>query len=142
MRSATVKFNAALSRLPSFAAAPGEQFMTRGTIDLTTGLDATQRAFERCKTGEAAVSFGEVYFQTSHDASVAPPDRHLISIFGQYAPYDLQGGWAAEREGVARQFFDLFAQFAPDFEQCVESYEVLGPPDIEARVGLAGGNIF
>jgi phytoene dehydrogenase-like protein len=142
VRSPTVKFNASLNRLPSFTAAPGEQFMTRGTIDLTTGLDATQAAFERCKAGEAVVSFGEVYFQSSHDQSVAPPGRHLLSIFGQYAPYDLAGGWDEQRGAVARQFFDLFAQFAPDFEQCVESYEVLGPPDIEERVGLTGGHIF
>jgi phytoene dehydrogenase-like protein len=142
VRSATVKLNAALSRLPSFTADPGAQFMTRGTIDLTTGIDATQAAFQQCKAGFAAVSFGELYVQTAHDPAVAPDGRHLVSVFGQYAPYDLQGGWDAQRDAVSRQFFDLISQFAPDFEQCIESYEVLGPPDIEARVGLTGGHIF
>ena len=65
-----------------------------------------------------------------------------MSVFGQYAPYDVTGGWTARREEVARQFIDLIGRWAPDFEDCLESYEVLGPPDIEARVGLTGGHIF
>jgi phytoene dehydrogenase-like protein len=66
-----------------------------------------------------------------------------MSIFGQYGPYDLAGGgWAARRDEVARQFIDLVGRFAPDFADCLESYEVLGPPDIEERVGLTGGHIF
>ncbi len=52
------------------------------------------------------------------------------------------GGWDNQRDAVARQFIDLIARFAPDFEDCLESYEVLGAPDIEERVGLTGGHIF
>jgi phytoene dehydrogenase-like protein len=66
-----------------------------------------------------------------------------MSVFGQYAPYDLaQGDWDSRRDDVARQFIDLIARFAPDIEDCLEDYEVLGPPDIESRIGLTGGNIF
>jgi phytoene dehydrogenase-like protein len=61
-------------------------------------------------------------------------------VFGQYAPYDFD--WDGRRGEVARQFIDLIARFAPDFEDCLEHHEVLGPPDIEARIGLTGGNIF
>jgi phytoene dehydrogenase-like protein len=142
IRSPVVKFNAALRRLPSWTAAPGETFMARGTVDVTTGLDDAQAAFERCAAGEPAVGFGEIYVQTLHDPSPAPPGRHLMSVFGQYAPYDLNGGWPARRDEVARQFIDLIARFAPDFEDCLEYYEVLGAPDIEAKVGLTGGHIF
>jgi len=142
IRSPVVKFNAALRRLPSWTAAPGESFMARGVVDVTTGLDDAQRAFERCDAGEPAVAFGEIYVQTGHDPSPAPAGRHLLSVFGQYAGYHLDGGWPARREEVARQFVDLIARFAPDFPDCLESYEVLGPPDIEERVGLTGGHIF
>jgi phytoene dehydrogenase-like protein len=143
IRSPVVKFNAALHRLPSWTAAPGETFMALGVVDVTTGLDDAQRAFERCDAGEPAVGFGEIYVQTGHDPSPAPAGRHLMSIFGQYAAYDFNGGgWATRREEVARQFIDLVSRFAPDFGDCLESYEVLGPPDIEARVGLTGGHIF
>jgi phytoene dehydrogenase-like protein len=142
VRSPVVKFNAALHRLPSWSAAPGETFMARGVVDVTTGLEAAQRAFEACDAGEPAVGFGEIYVQTGHDPTPAPEGRHVMSIFGQYAPYRLRGGWSARRAEVARQFIDLVGRFAPDFEDCLESYEVLGAPDIEARVGLTGGHIF
>jgi phytoene dehydrogenase-like protein len=140
IRSPVVKFNAALSRLPAWTAAPGEDFPARATIDVTTGLEDAQRAFEACTRGEAAVGFGEIYIQTGYDPSPAPPGKHLMSVFGQYAPYELD--WASRRDEVARQFIDLIARFAPDFPDCLEHYEVLGPPDIEARIGLTRGNIF
>jgi phytoene dehydrogenase-like protein len=142
IRSPVVKFNAALSRLPSWTAAPGETFMARGTVDVTTGLDDAQAAFERCVSGEPAVGFGEIYVQTLHDPSPAPAGKHLMSVFGQYAPYDLNGGWESRRDEVARQFIELISRFAPDFEDCLEFHEVLGAPDIEQRVGLTGGHIF
>jgi phytoene dehydrogenase-like protein len=142
IRSPVVKFNAALTRLPSWTAAPGETFMARGTVDVTGGMADAQAAFERCTRGEAAVGFGEIYVQTLHDPSPAPPGRHLMSVFGQYAPYQLAGGWDAQRDAVAKQFIELIGRFAPDFADCLESYEVLGAPDIEQRVGLTGGHIF
>ncbi len=142
VRSATVKFNAALTELPVFAAAPEDRYMTFGTVDLTLGIDASQAAFERCRDGQAAVHFGELYFQTGHDPSVAPPGRHLVSVFGQYAPYDLDGGWPKNRDAVAAQVIGLVDRFAPGFSRSIEYYELLGPPDIEARNGLTGGNIF
>ncbi|MCW2879007.1 MAG: putative dehydrogenase/oxidoreductase [Sphaerisporangium sp.] len=142
IRSPVVKFNAALRRLPSWTAAPGETFMARGVVNTTTGLEDAQKAFERCDAGEPAVGFGEIYVQTGHDPSPAPEGRHLMSVFGQYAPYGLNGGWESRREEVARQFIDLIERFAPGFADCLESYEVLGAPDIEKRVGLTGGHIF
>lgn len=143
IRSPVVKFNATLSRLPSWTAAPGETFMARGTVDVTGGMADAQAAFERCANGEPAVGFGEIYVQTLHDPSPAPPGKHLMSVFGQYAPYTLNGGgWDARRDEVARQFIDLIGRFAPNIEDCLEHYEVLGAPDIEARVGLTGGHIF
>ena len=67
---------------------PAQDFPARGTVDVTTGLDAAQEAFDRCAAGEAAVGFGEIYVQTVHDPSPAPAGHHLLSVFGQYAPYD------------------------------------------------------
>ncbi|MDA0168286.1 NAD(P)/FAD-dependent oxidoreductase [Solirubrobacter taibaiensis] len=140
IRSPVVKFNAALTALPEFTAASGQAWPARATIDVTEGLDAAQRAFERCATGEPAVGFGEIYIQTGYDQTPAPQDRHLLSVFGQYAPYEMD--WSTRRDEVARQFIDLIARFAPNFPDIIEAYEVLGPPDIEERIGLTGGNIF
>jgi phytoene dehydrogenase-like protein len=140
VRSPVVKFNAALTALPDWTAAPGQAWPAKATIDVTTGLDDAQRAFEACDRGEPAVGFGEIYIQTGYDPSPAPQGRHLLSVFGQYAPYDMD--WISRRDEVAKQFIDLIARFAPNFPEIVEAYEVLGPPDIEERIGLTQGNIF
>ena len=50
--------------------------------------------------------------------------------------------WSTRRDEVAKQFIDLIARFAPNFGDIIEAYEVLGPPDIEERIGLTQGNIF
>ena len=143
VRSPVVKFNAALERLPDWTAAKGETWPARATIDLTGTMDDAQRAFEACDRGEPAVAFGEIYIQTGYDPSPAPERKHLLSVFGQYAPYTLsEGDWESRREDLARQFIDLIDRFAPRFEDCLADYEVLGPPDIESRIGLTGGNIF
>ena len=143
VRSPVVKWNAALERLPSWTAAPGESWPARATIDATGTMVEAQAAFEACERGEPAVAFGEIYIQTGYDPSPAPEGKHLLSVFGQYAPYDISDGdWDSARAGVARQFIDLISRFAPDLEDCLIDHEVLGPPDIESRIGLTGGNIF
>jgi phytoene dehydrogenase-like protein len=143
VRSPVVKFNASLSKLPTWTAAPGETWPAQATIDVTGGVDAAQKAFEECAAGEPAVGFGEIYIQTGYDPTPAPPDRHLLACFGQYAPYDIaDGDWDSRRDDVQKQFVDLISRYAPDFGDCLEECEVLGPPDIEKRIGLTGGNIF
>ncbi len=143
IRSPVVKFNAALDRLPTFTAAAGESWPFRSMISVTHGLDAAQRAFEQCERGIPSVGFGEVYFQTGFDPSPAPEGKHLMSVFGQYAPYDLaEGDWDSRRGEVGQQFIDLIGTFAPDIGDCIAHSEVLGPPDIEERVGLTRGHII
>jgi len=144
VRSPVVKFNAALSRLPTFPAAEGAQWPYRSMVSVTLGLDAAQEAFRQCVAGQAAVGYGEVYFQTGYDPSPAPEGKHLMSVFGQYAPYAFADGrsWDDHRADIERQFLDLIGHFAPDIGDCIEHCEVLGPPDIEQRVGLTGGHIF
>jgi phytoene dehydrogenase-like protein len=143
VRSPVVKFNAVLSELPSYAAAPGERWTAQATVDVTHGLDAAQDAADACARGELAVGFGEIYVQTAYDPTPAPEGYHLLSVFGQYAPYELaEGDWDARRDEAAEQFISLIEDFAPGFRDILVHHEVLGPPHIEERVGLTGGNIF
>jgi phytoene dehydrogenase-like protein len=66
-----------------------------------------------------------------------------LSVFAQYAPYRLAAGdWDSRREEIAGRLLDRIALWAPDIRECVEYWELLGPPDIERRVGLTGGHIF
>jgi phytoene dehydrogenase-like protein len=144
VRSPVLKVNAALSELPRWTASGGETWPAAGTVNCRKSLDDAQTAFEAAERGEVAVGFTEIYSQTAADPSVAPPGRHVISAFCEYAPAD-QGveAWdAGLREQAADQVFGLIERFAPGFRDQVLEHEVLGPPDIEARVGLTGGCIF
>jgi phytoene dehydrogenase-like protein len=114
----------------------------RAMVTIAQGLDAGQEAFEACRRGEPRIGFAELYFQTAYDASVAPPGRHVMSAFCQYAPYEPEGGWDARRDEVADAVIDAIAAYAPDVRECIAEYELLGPADIEERIGLTGGNIF
>jgi phytoene dehydrogenase-like protein len=140
--SPVVKLNAALRRLPTFSAA-GEIEPHRAMITITPGLDACQEAFEACRRGEPRIGFAELYFQTAYDPSVAPRGRHVMSVFAQYAPQRLaDGDWESRRDEIGGLILDAIALHAPDVRECVEHLQVLGPPDIERRIGLSGGHIF
>jgi phytoene dehydrogenase-like protein len=141
--SPVVKLNCGLSRLPEFTAAPGSDLPHRAMVTITTGVDATQAAFERCKAGEAAPAWAELYFQSAYDPTVAPEGKHTMSVFAQYAPYDLrEGEWSSRRESIGDAVLAEADRFAPGIADLVEEWEILGPPDIEARTGLTGGHIF
>jgi phytoene dehydrogenase-like protein len=144
VRSPVVKLNCGLRRLPRFtAAAAGDTWVYRAMVVLSGGIDDTQAAFEACQRGEVAPDWCELYFQTAHDPSVAPPGRHTMSVFAQYAPYRLAaGGWDGRRDEIAGRILDRIALWAPDVRDCVEHWQLLGPPDVEARIGLTGGHIF
>ena len=142
IESPVVKVNAALRRLPSFTAATDVP-PHRAMVSVSPGLDAAQEACEESRRGRARIGYADVYFQTAYDPSVAPPGRHTMSVFAQYAPYALaDGGWDERRTAVGDLVLDAIGAYAPDIRDCVEELEVLGPPDIERRIGLTGGHIF
>jgi phytoene dehydrogenase-like protein len=146
--SGSLKINVALAALPSFrawpteGAAPGPQH--RGTIHVAPSLDYLERAFDDARAGlPSRAPVLECTIPSAVDPSVAPPGRHLMSMFVQYAPYRLaEGSWETERERFADRCFDLLEELAPGFRSSVIAREVLAPPDLERRFGLPGGNIF
>ncbi len=141
--SPVLKINCLLRRLPRFPAASPPDLPHRAMVTITSGIDATQEAFGRAAAGEPAPAWAEVYFPSFYDASVAPPGGHVMSVFAQYVPYALaRGTWDGRREEIADAALAQVARFAPDVLDCVVEREVLGPPDIEARIGLTGGHIF
>jgi phytoene dehydrogenase-like protein len=141
--SPVLKVNCALDRLPTFTAGSPDAEPHRAMVTISNGVDATQHAYEQSLLGEPAPRWCELYFHTAYDKSVAPPGRHAMSIFAQYAPYELATGtWAERREEIGDQVIRHIEQFAPDMSACIAHREVLGPPDIEAKIGSTGGHIF
>jgi phytoene dehydrogenase-like protein len=127
--SPVVKVNCALSRLPDFAAAAGSGVAVhRAQVEITGSIDETQAACAQARAGRAAPAWCELYFHTAYDPSVAPPGAHTMSVFAQYAPYSLEGGWEANRDSVGDLVLESIARHAPTVVDCVEAREVLGPP--------------
>jgi phytoene dehydrogenase-like protein len=142
VRSPVLKLNVALKRFPTFTAAGAVQ-PQRAMVTITDGIDAAQEAVESARRGEPAIGFLELYFQSAYDDSVAPPDHEVMSVFCQYVPYELaEGDWDSRRGEIAELALDRIAVHAPDVRECVSEMQVMGPPDIEERIGLSGGHIF
>ena len=142
----SLKVNLALGELPNFSARPGTgvQPHHRATIHVAPSVDYLQQAYEDAAAGgESAEPLIECFLQTPTDPSLAPPGKHILSIFAQYFPYDRGDGWsAAKREGAADNIVAILGRLAPNLPGAIEHRLVLSPPDLEERFGLIGGHIF
>jgi len=144
--SASLKINVALSELPSFSAVPGTAAgpQHRGTIHICPDQDYIERAYDDAKYGRpSSRPVLECTIPSVVDPTVAPPGRHLMSMFVQYAPYALrQGTWDDLRETFADRCFDVLNEYAPNFKRSVIARQILTPLDLERVFNLTGGNIF
>lgn len=141
----TVKVTLALDRPPDFLARPGvAEPHHRAQINTPLSPDEWREGFAAASRGELPDRlWTEDYLQTAFDASIAPPGRHLLSVFAQHVPYELaEGDWDSRRDEVGDLAVASIARFCRGFEDSVVHREVLGPPDIEREVGLTGGHIF
>jgi phytoene dehydrogenase-like protein len=145
--SASCKINVALERLPSFTAMPGHEPgpQHRGTVHLCPDQDFIERAYDDAKFGKMSQQpVVECTMPSALDPTVAPPGKHLMSMFTQYAPYALKDGpWTdALRNEYADRCFDIVEQYAPGFKDSVIDRQILTPVDLESTFGLTGGSIF
>ncbi len=141
----TMKLNALLSQLPDFTARPGKmQPHHLATVNTPLTKAEWQESFDAMRRGELPSRlWTEIYFQTAHDRSVAPEDLHTMSVFAQYVPYQFaEGNWDSRRAEVKQTAIESIARFCSNIPAAILEAEVLGPPDIEKKVGLTGGHIF
>ena len=144
--SASLKINLGLSELPSFTAlpghAPGPQH--RGTIHVCPSVDYIEHAYDDARAGRPSSSpVLECTIPSAVDPSVAPPGRHVMQMFVQYAPYRLaEGTWDERKEAFADRCIELVEEVAPGFRRSIVGRQVLSPVDLERWFGLTGGNIF
>ena len=146
VEGSVVKVLLALGELPDFTALPGKEIGPQhtGGIVINPSVDALQEAWEECERGEPSRRpFIDGYIQSATEEGLAPPGKHTMSLFCQYAPYRLaEGTWEERRDEIGRNIVDTLAEYAPNLPGAIEGIEVLGPPDIEGRIGITGGNIF
>ncbi len=80
---------------------------------------------------------------TSVDRTLTPDGHHILSLFVQYAPYNLaEGNWDDVKEEFADRCVAEIARFAPNVPDSIIHRQILSPVDLERVYGLTGGNIF
>jgi phytoene dehydrogenase-like protein len=143
-RGSSGKVNLALDGLPDFTCLPGEGHHLRGAISISPSVDYMERAYDDAKYGNySRRPYIDMVIPSLTDPSVAPPGKHVMSCFVQYAPYKLkEGTWDEKREAFGDNVIDTIAEFAPNLKNIIVGRQVVTPLDLEREFGLTEGNIF
>jgi phytoene dehydrogenase-like protein len=166
-RGSSGKVNLALDALPDFTCLPGRGPHLRGAISISPSIDYMERAYDDAKYGRySREPYVDIVIPSLTDPSVAPPGKHVMSCFVQYAPYHLRTAtgspaapaavegngagaasetphpWDVERDAFGDAVIDAIARFAPNIRNCILDRQVLTPLDLEREFGLSEGNIF
>ncbi|HJW83680.1 MAG TPA: NAD(P)/FAD-dependent oxidoreductase, partial [Anaerolineae bacterium] len=143
-RGSSGKVNLALSELPNFTCLPGVGPHLRGAISISPSVEYIERAYDDAKYGRfSRRPYLDIVLPSMIDPGMAPPGRHVMSCFVQYAPYDLNGGWTdQQREAFGDAVIDTLSEYAPNLKSIILHRQVLTPWDIEQITGLTEGNIF
>lgn len=145
MNGVCAKVNLALSELPDFRCLPGDGPHLRGLISISPSLRYLERAYDDAKYGRiSAEPYLEAFIPSLHDAGMAPPGQHVMSILVQYAPYHLKSrSWDdAMRAELGDAVVKTLASYAPNIEAAILHRQVFTPLDLEADFGLTEGNIY
>ena len=147
-RGSSGKVNLALSGLPAFTCLAHDPALAaraaRGAFSISPSVEYLERAYDDAKYGEfSRHPYMDIVIPSMIDPGMAPPGQHVMSIFVQYAPYHLNGGWTdARREAFGDAVVRTLGRYAPNLESLVLHRQVLTPADIERITGLTEGNIF
>ncbi len=143
-RGSSAKVNLALDALPDFTSLPGAGPHLRGAISISPSVDYMERAYDDAKYGRfSRKPYVDIVIPSLTDTSIAPPGKHVMSCFVQYAPYHLkEGTWDEQRENLGDTVIGAIAEYAPNLPGIVRHRQVLTPLDLEREWGLSEGNIF
>ncbi|HKD02226.1 MAG TPA: NAD(P)/FAD-dependent oxidoreductase, partial [Terriglobales bacterium] len=144
-RGSSGKVNLALDALPDFKCMPGPGAHLRGAISISPSVEYMERAYDDAKYGSfSRRPYIDMVIPTLTDPSVAPPGKHVLSCFVQYAPYKLRAGlnWDDQREAFGNNVINTISEYAPNLKNIILHKQVLTPLDLEREFGLSEGNIF
>ncbi len=151
IRGSSAKLNIALDRMPRFPAAPDHASFLRGDLHASESLLELERAYDDWKAGRwSERPYIDMLIPSQIDPTMAPAGSHMMTVFVQYAPYDLEvdgtrsaRNWdEAQRNALARTVIDQMSIACPDIRDRIQHMEIRSPLELEREVGLTEGNIF
>jgi phytoene dehydrogenase-like protein len=145
-RGSSGKVNLAVDRLPQFSSRPGDGPHLYGDVAIAPSIQYLEKAYDQAKYGDFSERpYINMVIPTLLDPTMAPPGKHVISCFVQYAPYDIKEGapnWPQRREAFGDAVVDTLEEYIPGFKETILHRQVLTPWDLEQEYGLTEGNIF
>jgi phytoene dehydrogenase-like protein len=144
-RGSSGKVNLALDGLPNFKCMPGPGAHLRGAISISPSVEYMEKAYDDAKYGNySRHPYIDMVIPTLTDPSVAPPGKHIMSCFVQYAPFKLRPGlnWDDQKQAFGDNVINTIAEYAPNIKDIILHRQVLTPLDLEREFGLTEGNIF
>jgi phytoene dehydrogenase-like protein len=144
-RGSSGKVNLALDALPDFKCMPGPGAHLRGAMSISPSVEYMERAYDDAKYGNfSRRPYIDMVIPSLTDPSVAPPGKHVMSCFVQYAPYKLRPGlnWDDQKEAFGNNVIDTISEYAPNLKNIILGKQVVTPLDLEREFGLSEGNIF
>ncbi|WP_428276469.1 phytoene desaturase family protein [Candidatus Palauibacter sp.] len=144
IRGSSGKVNLSLSEAPEFSCLPGGGPHLRGAFSISPSMDYLERAYDDAKYGGfSRQPYMDIVIPSMIDPGMAPPGRHVMSIFVQYAAFDIEGGWDdAKREAFGDAVVDTLSEYVPNLRDAILHRQVLTPLDMQEELGLTEGNIF
>jgi phytoene dehydrogenase-like protein len=144
-RTAYLKFHAALDRMPDFSRylPPDGTVRHLAYTRISPSIAYFERAWDDARRGRPPEwPVLDIQIPSGYDPTLAPAGKHVMSIWGLYAPPRLaEGRWEDARRRMGERVIDVLAGYAPDIRDCVVDWQLFTPADLEARVGLTDGNI-
>lgn len=145
IRGSSGKLNIALDGLPTFNGIDKNSPLMLGDMHFIDSLTRMERAYDDWKNGTWSKDpYVDMLIPTQVDPTMAPPGKHMMTVFVQYAPPRVNGkDWTdADRDAFGKTVIDQISQYSPDFKDLILHCEVRTPREIEDEVGLTEGNIF
>jgi phytoene dehydrogenase-like protein len=144
IRGSSGKLNIALDGMPTFPALPSDSPLTLGHMHFSDTLERLERAYDDWKDDRwSADPYTDTLIPSRYDPTLAPPGKHMMSVFVQYCPVEPDGGWTEEkRHRFGQTVIDQIAEYSPDFKDLILHAEIRTPRELEDEVGLTEGNIF
>ena len=145
IRGSSGKVNISLDGLPHFRDIPQDSPLMIGDIHCIDSLERMERAYDDWKNGTWSQDpYCDMLIPTQVDPTMAPPGKHMMTVFVQYAPPRLaDGDWTDEtRDAFGKTVIDQIGEYSPDFKDLILHAEVRTPREIENETGLTEGNIF
>jgi phytoene dehydrogenase-like protein len=145
IRGSSGKLNIALDGLPTFTGLDSKNPLMAGDLHFSDSLERMERAYDDWKGGTWSKDpYVDMMIPSLTDPTMAPPGKHMMSVFVQYAPPKVEGReWTDEdKAGFEKSVIDQISKYSPNFKDLILHCETRTPREIEAEVGLTEGNIF